>query len=72
MRIILTLEVGLDEYNARMVNMSVTPTQVEYPDIMVVENESQIVEDDCAMKEVETEPKATPSSVKEVCTVKGY
>ncbi len=72
MRIILTLQVGLDEYNARMVNMSVTPTQFEYPDIMVVENESQIVEDECAMKEVETQPKTIPSSVKEVCTVNGY
>lgn len=72
MRIILTLQVGLDEHDARMVNMSVTPTQVEYPEIMVVENEDHIVEDECAMKEVETEPQTTASSVKEVCTVNGY
>lgn len=73
MRIILTLQVGLDEHDTRLVNMSVTPTQVGFPENMVVENEDRIVEVDFVMEEVETEPETTPpTTVRQVFVVKGY
>jgi hypothetical protein len=72
MRIILTLQVGLDEHDARMLNKSVTPTQVEFSEIMVVENEDQVAEGESAMEEVETEAKKNLILIKEVLTTKGY
>jgi hypothetical protein len=70
MRIILTLQVAPDEQDARMVNRNVSPMQLDFPEITVVEDEDRPTEIRNDMHDVEMQIETKSVQVTVVHTMK--